>query len=77
MNAHHDTIIAWLDRRLSVEEVQALEQTLTRASGVKAARIRIKVPHVVVLQYDPEDTSCGILLDCIRRQGVHAHLMVA
>ena len=43
--------------------------------GVASASIREKTPHLMVVEFDPEQIGTRDILDAVTRNGVHAELI--
>lgn len=64
-----------IDEDLPSEEVQDMERHFAREDGVISACVPSRTPHLMVVDYDPDRTTAGRLLDSVRASGLHAELV--
>lgn len=64
-----------IDESLDTSLRAQLADTLRTVRGVASASIREKTPHLMVVEFDPEQLGTRDILDAVTRNGVHAELI--
>ena len=64
-----------IDESLDTSLRAQLADTLRTVRGVASASIREKTPHLMVVEFDPEQLGTRDILDAVKRNGVHAELI--
>lgn len=64
-----------IDETIDHETREGVQDKLRALSGVMAAASHDERPHLVVVEYDPDQVSSQNILACVKDQGVHAELI--
>ena len=64
-----------IDENTTHEQREALRDHLLQHKGVVAAAYHDEKPHLMVIEYDPEDTSSADFLDIAKSSGLTAELI--
>lgn len=75
MTTFNTATIIHIDESLSDSELEDVERELAEYRGVTAACVHKNARHLMVVDYDPVETSADILLHTVQRQGFHAELI--
>ncbi len=75
MNTFNTATVIHIDEALSDSQLEAVERDLAQTPGVRAACVHENARHLMVVDYDPLDTSQAALLDNIQSLGLHAELV--
>jgi len=75
MTSFNTATIIHIDETLSDIELEDIERELAEYRGVTAACVHENARHLIVVDYDPVETSADILLNGVQRQGFHAELV--
>lgn len=62
-------------KNTSHEQREDLRDSLMSQNGVAAASTHDKTPHLIIVEYDPEQVSSGQLIELAKRQGMRAELI--
>lgn len=68
-------VVVHIDETLSADEIHDLEKDLSDVKGIVSACAHEKTPHLLVVDYDPQDLQSGALLQHIRGCGLHPSLI--
>lgn len=68
-------LVVHVDDTLGEERRTDIEKALESAHGVRWARFNERRPHLMVVEYDPRETSSIEVLGQVNRQSVHAELI--
>lgn len=75
MTSFNAATVIHIDETLSDIELEEMERELAEDSGVTAACVHEKARHLMIVDYDPLETSAGSLLHSVQSQGFHAELI--
>lgn len=75
MTTFNTATVIHIDETLSDDELEAVERELAESEGVVAACVHERSRHLMVIDYDPLETSADNLLHSVQRQGFHAELI--
>lgn len=64
-----------IDEILSKQQRQNVEDNLRGIEGVVSVAIHDDKPHLVMVEYNPDRTSSGVILTTVKDTGVHAELV--
>ena len=64
-----------VDETLEPVEMDRLEDSLRTNACVVSACTSPRDPHLLLVAFNPECTSSGIILNQVKSQGVHAELV--
>jgi hypothetical protein len=65
-------VVIHADETLDARARQVLEDQMREIDGVIAPRFNNRRTHLMIVAYDPDQTSTMTLLDTVRGQGYHA-----
>lgn len=65
-------VVIHVDETLDARARQVLEDQMREIDGVIAPRFNDRRTHLMIVAYDPDQTSTMKLLDTVRGQGYHA-----
>ena len=68
-------VIVHIDEALPKEQRGQIEEQLRSMDGIISVHNPDDKPHLAVVQYNPELSSSGAILDMVKGQGVHAELV--
>ena len=68
-------VIVHIDEALPKEQRGQIEEQLRSMAGVVSVHNPDDKPHLAVVQYNPDLSSSGAILDMVKGQGVHAELV--
>ncbi|MGB0721780.1 MAG: heavy-metal-associated domain-containing protein [Gammaproteobacteria bacterium] len=71
---HRADFIIHIDEELSDTQLDAIERDLIDTPGVYSACVNAKHRHLMLVDYDPDLTSSGLLHNRVRSHGVHSEL---
>jgi hypothetical protein len=75
MNTFNTATVIHIDEALSDSQLEAFERDLAQTPGVRSACVHENTHHLMVVDYDPLDTSQAALLNNIQSLGLHAELV--
>ena len=64
-----------IDENLNIDKRQSIEESLRALDGVVSVHNNSKTPHLAMVEYNPDITSSGAILERVTNQGVHAELI--
>ncbi|MEA3276498.1 MAG: ATP-binding protein [Pseudomonadota bacterium] len=64
-----------IDENLDAEQRGTIEESLRALDGVVSVHNPDKTPHLTVVEYNPDESSSGTILNRIKDQGAHAELV--
>ena len=64
-----------VDEGIDKDQQNTILEVLRDCNGVVAVGHKQKSFHLYIVEYDPEAVSSEILLDVVKKQGVHAELI--
>ncbi|MEE9421996.1 MAG: ATP-binding protein [Gammaproteobacteria bacterium] len=73
--SHKVDLVVHVDDSLGSQRRQDIESALESSQGVRWAHFTDGRPHLMVVEYDPDDTTSLEILECVNRQSVHAELV--
>jgi hypothetical protein len=65
-------VVIHVNETLDAQARHALEDQMREIDGVIAPRFNDRKIHLMIVAYDPEQTSTLMLLDAVRGRGYHA-----
>jgi hypothetical protein len=68
-------VLVHIDETLGHDQLKDLEVVIRSDPGVIAVGFRDDKPHLMVVQYDPEQTQATHILHLITSRGIHAELV--
>jgi len=68
-------VVVHIDESLSDGEMHDLEKRLAGMEGVVSTCAHERAPHLLLVDYDPQDLETGALLRYLRRDGLHPRLV--
>ena len=68
-------VIVHIDETLPKDQREQIEQHLRELDGIVSVHNPDNKPHLSVVQYNPEVSSSGVILETVKGQGVHAELV--
>lgn len=68
-------VLVHIDEPLGHDEFQGLERVLRTDPGVISVSFHDDKPHLLVVQFDPQLTGTGRILQQVIDHGVHAQLV--
>jgi len=63
------------DENVDQETREQIQDKLRALAGVVAAVSREERPHLMIVEYNPQEVDSQAILACVTRQGVHAELI--
>lgn len=73
--SHHVELVVHVDESLNNGQRSHMEETLVATRGISRAHFNKNRPHLMIVEYDPDETSSINVLSEIRREHVHAELI--
>jgi hypothetical protein len=64
-----------IDESLDHDKRKSLVETLRKQEGVISVGHRDEKPHLLVVEYNPDQTSSKVLLERVKSDGIHAELV--
>ena len=64
-----------IDETLSGDQLARVADAVRAHNGVMAVAHHEEKPHLIIVEYDPEQVKSGDLLEAVKAQGVHAELI--
>jgi hypothetical protein len=64
-----------IDEETSPDEREGLREKLLELDGVMAANYRNSRPHLMIVEYNPEQIASQKLLQVVQNRGYHAELV--
>ena len=71
----HTEVVVHIDESLDNEGIYGLEKDLAQHDGVYSACVSEGRRHLMLVDYDPDDTKSFDILSQIRGSGLHASLI--
>lgn len=68
-------IVVHIDEELNEDQILDMERRLALHRGVESACVPTRARHLMIIDYDPRQTSSTDLLHNIQNRGVHAALV--
>lgn len=68
-------VMIHLDPETKHSDREELRDLLLKQNGVDAAAYHDDKPHLIIVEYDPDDISSQNLLEVITKRGIHAELV--
>ncbi len=75
MSDYCSDVLIHIDENLDDHNIHEIEYELGQIDGVYSACVHEKARHLMLVDYDPLDVETGMLLDRVRRHGLHAELI--
>jgi hypothetical protein len=75
MSNHMADVTIHIDEETDHETRERIQDVLRELPGVMAASSHDERPHLMVVEYDPEQVNSRKLLDTVTASGVHAELI--
>lgn len=75
MQLNSTDVVIHIDEDLSDDAIHDLEKDLSQVDGVYSACVNERARHLMLVDYDPDDTASGFLLAEVEAHGVHAELI--
>jgi len=75
MSDYCSDVLIHIDENLDDHNIHEIEYELSQIEGVYSACVHEKARHLMLVDYDPLDVETGMLLDRVRRHGLHAELI--
>lgn len=73
--SHKIGLVLHIDDNVGEDRRTDIEQAITSEHGVSSAHFTDHRPHLMVVEYDPGETSSMSILQTIGHQSVHAELI--
>ncbi len=68
-------VIVHIDETLPKDQREQIEEQLRGLDGIVSVHNPDDKPHLAVVQYNPDVSSSGAILEMVKGQGVHAELV--
>lgn len=68
-------VMLHIDSETDHEEREYLRDMILKQNGVDAAAYHDEKPHLMVIEYDPDEITSQQLLNIILKRGIHAELV--
>ena len=68
-------VIIHIDPETNHEEREFLRDILLKHDGVDAASCHDDKPHLIIVEYDPDEVTSKQLLDLVTKQNINAELV--
>ncbi|MFK8027602.1 MAG: ATP-binding protein [Gammaproteobacteria bacterium] len=68
-------VLIHIDPETNHEEREFLRDLLLKHNGVDAASYHDDKPHLMIVEYDPDEVSSKQLLDVVTKHNIHAELI--
>jgi len=68
-------VVVHVDESIDKSARTAMEDKVRGVDGVLSVGQHDDKPHLMIVEYDPDKTSSGAILTCVRDQGVHAKII--
>ena len=68
-------VVVHIDQTLERERRSEIEEQLRAIDGVVSVHNPDDRPHLAIIEYNPDRTSSGVILNTVTVQGVHAELV--
>jgi len=75
MSDYRSDVMIHIDESLDDDNIHRIEHELSQIDGVYCACVPERARHLMLVDYDPLDVEAGMLLDRVRRHGLHAELV--
>lgn len=75
MSTNISDVVVHIDKSLTLEQLETLEEHIHKIGGVVSACSRNDQPHLISVTYNPERVTSRDILANIVREGVHAELV--
>jgi hypothetical protein len=75
MSNNRADVLIHLDESLDDQAIHAVEKELGTLNGVYSACVSDRARHLLLVDYDPADTSAQLLLGQVQQRGLHAELV--
>jgi hypothetical protein len=73
--SHKVDLVVHVDDMLGEQRRLDIETAVESAKGIRWAHFTDGRPHLMVVEYDPDETSSMEILQQVNRQSVHAELV--
>ena len=68
-------VVIHIDEELDDANIHEVEWDLAQLNGVISACVHEKARHLMLVDYDPQSTRSGFLLNRVKNRGLHAELI--
>ena len=68
-------VMLHIDPETDHEEREYLRNIILKQNGVDAAAYHDEKPHLMIIEYDPDEVSSQQLLKVVLSRGIHAELV--
>jgi hypothetical protein len=68
-------VVVHIDEDLNIDNREELSQKVGEIEGVFSADVQEKHPHLMIVDYDPNQTKSLDVLSSVNDYGVHAQLV--
>ena len=72
---HCSDVVIHIDEDMDDDHIHEIEQELAQIEGVVSACVNDRARHLMLVDYDPMAVDAGILLQNVKRSGLHAELV--
>mgnify|MGYP003572464690 len=72
---HQVEVVIHVDEALSGEQREKMVGNLQECDGIESASFTSGREHLMLIDYDTDKLNTTDVLDCVRRQSVHAELI--
>ena len=75
MVTYDANVVVHIDEKLTYEQIHEIEKQLSSVKGVMSACVHVRTPHLFVIDYDPNLTHTGQLLQEVKNRRLSAQLI--
>lgn len=68
-------VMLHIDEKTSSDQREGLRDRLLQLDGVMAADYRDNQPHLIIVEYNPDEVASQRLVEVARENGYHAELV--
>ncbi|MGD2063765.1 MAG: ATP-binding protein [Nitrospirota bacterium] len=68
-------VLIHIDETLDHDHLQAIAETVRQMAGVVTVSFHDDKPHLMIVQYVPDEIDAASVLERVRDKGVHAELV--
>jgi hypothetical protein len=74
-NTHLTDVTVHIDENIDHDARAKIQEKLRGLAGVDSVVSHDDRPHLMMVQYDPQQLSSQAILACVKEQGVHAEMI--
>jgi len=68
-------VMLHIDETLKQDELESVRDDILKLNGVLSAGYHNDKPHLMIIEYNPDDINSSDFLETVKNKGIHAELV--